>query len=90
MTRATGLLLWLFLSTWGCSEKANWVAQAEQVRWRYPGLNGLWLDPHNWMGQTSGVPHVPGPTDDVVLSDFSYAYGPAYIITLEVFCVLSV
>jgi len=42
------------------------------------------------MGQTSGVPHVPGPTDDVVLSDFSYAYGPAYIITLEVFCVLSV
>lgn len=80
-----GLLLsLLFLVPW-VAEKANVIAQAEQVRWRYPGLSGLWLDPHNWMGQSSGVPHVPGPTDDVVLSDFSFEYGTFYTVTLEVF-----
>ena len=92
---ARGLLLWLFLffvlwATENASWTSNMIARAEQVRWRYPGLSGLWLDPHNWMGQSSGVPHVPGPTDDVVLSDFSFEYGAFYTVTLEVFIFLNV
>ena len=81
---APGLLLFLVILVAENAKSAN----AEQVRWRYPGLNGLWLDPHNWMGQSSGVPHVPGPTDDVVLSDFSFEYGAFYTVILEVFLFL--
>jgi len=72
------LVLWLCCIEW------QWGVQAEQMRWRYPGKSGLWLDPHNWIGQSSGLPRVPGPSDDVVLSDWSFEYGPVYTVTLEV------
>ena len=73
------LVLWLC-----CIGEWQWGVQAEQMRWRYPGKSGLWLDPHNWIGQSSGLPGVPGPSDDVVLSDWSFEYGPVYTVTLEV------
>ena len=56
----------------------------ETMRWRYPGVSGRWLDPHNWIGSTSKLPRVPGPNDDVILSDYNIVYGSQYVVTLEV------
>ena len=64
-----------------------WVlsyTSAEQMHWRYPGLSGSWFDPHNWGGATTGDPRIPGPLDDVILSEWSPIYGNNYIVTIEV------
>ena len=61
------------------------IVEAEVVKWRYPGLSGRGLDPYNWMGQTSGQPHVPGPNDDVVLGGAeTFTYGAQILVPLEV------
>jgi len=74
------LLLGLGL-LWICSLS---FTSAEQMHWRYPGLSGSWFDPHNWRGATTGDPRIPGPFDDVVLSEWSPVYGNNYIVTIEV------
>jgi hypothetical protein len=57
------------------------VSKAEIMRWRWPGTDGEWANPYNWVSE-SGEHRTPGPSDDVYLGEWSPLYGSFSRITL--------
>ncbi|KAL6073708.1 Stabilin 2 [Balamuthia mandrillaris] len=41
--------------------------QTAVLRWRYPGVDGGWDDPTNWIEEETGVARVPTKEDNVIL-----------------------
>ncbi|KAL6073706.1 Stabilin 2 [Balamuthia mandrillaris] len=44
--------------------------QTAVLRWRYPGVDGGWDDPTNWIEEETGVARVPTKEDDVILGGY--------------------